>query len=132
MTIRAEWHDATKMIMVWTFTGDWTWTDYYTIRGVINEQIRREPHPVSIIVDMRNSSAMPQNPLSHARSAAEHSPDNLAQTVFVGLNPLLRTFFKVFETTYTRLMPKKQMKMALVGTFEEALALIAGQSSGAG
>jgi hypothetical protein len=120
MTVYAEWDNAEKTVMRWTFEGDWTWEEYYSTRKTTNQQISAQKYPVDLIVDMRASNALPSGVLMHARNAVFISPENISLTVYVGINPVLRAFFNMFNNLYRGLIRAKQLDMILVATIDDA------------
>src|SRR5690606_11312509 len=119
MPVSARWTDESQTIMLWEFEGKWTWDDYYLIRNETNAQISALDYDVDLIIDMRNSTALPQGVFTHGRNAFSASPKNIGQTVFVGLNPVLRSFYAMFNKLYTVLLSEKDFDTMLVATLEE-------------
>jgi hypothetical protein len=120
MTVYADWDNTEKTVMRWTFEGDWTWDEYYSVRKTTNQQISAQKHPVYLIVDMRASSALPSGVLMHARNAVFISPDNIDLTVDVGINPVLHAFFNMFSNLYRGLIHSKRLEMVIVATMDDA------------
>lgn len=123
MPVSAEWNDNTQTIMRWTFTGKWTWDEYYLCRKSINDDICGVGHVVDLIVDMREGSMLPANAMTHARSAVDSAPDNIGVTVVVGTNAMLRIFYNMFSKLYNTIAAK-DTNIRVVATLDDAFDLI--------
>lgn len=124
MPVSVQWADDEKSIMLWVFEGHWTWDDYYGIRDAANKQVSEVGYEVDLIIDMSGSSALPSGVLTHARSAFSASPSNIGFTVFVGLSPVLRSFYTMFSKLYHWMLSQKKLEMVMVATRDEAYEFI--------
>jgi hypothetical protein len=125
MPVSVKWDNDEQTIMRWVFEGNWTWEEYYTNRDAANAQVSEKGHRVDMIVDMRNSKTLPSGAMTHGKNAVSSAtPDNLGVTVFVGVNPVLRTFYSMFSQLYSRLLSNKHLDTVMVATLEEAYEII--------
>jgi hypothetical protein len=129
MTVYAEWDNADKTIMRWTFEGDWTWEEYYDARKTTNQEISAQKHPVDLIVDLRTSGTLPSGVLMHARNSVYIAPDNIGLTVYVGINPVMRAFYNMFRNLYRGLIHSKRLDMMMVATLDDAYAALAARDA---
>lgn len=125
MTVRAEWDNAEKTVMRWTFEGAWKWEEYYTLRASTNQKIAAENHNVDLIVDLSRSNALPSGILTHGKNAVSVTPKNIGTTILVGANPVLRAFYNMFSNLYRGLIASKELDMVMVATLEEAYQRLA-------
>ncbi len=124
MAVRTEWDNSEKTIMRWTFTGAWTWDEYYQARTATNARIAAENHIVDLIVDLRNSNTVPNGLLTHGKNAVTASPENIGVTALVGANAVLRAFYYMFDSLYRGLLKGKQLDMVMTVTMDDAYKLI--------
>lgn len=116
--------EADNHLVIWTFTGSWTWEDYYSNRDQVNQTITATEHAVNMIIDMTGSQLLPKNLMTHAGSAARRAPNNIGKTIFVGNNAILRVFFNMFSQLYGVMQAGKQMETHMVSSLEEAYQLL--------
>lgn len=122
MPVAIRFEDENRLV-IWEFSGNWTWNEYYEQRNAVNATIEASPHIVNMIIDLTNSNILPTNVLSNARSATRTIPTNLGKTIFVGTNALLRSFFNMFKQV-SGAVSRKAGNYHMVATLDEAYALL--------
>ena len=111
-------------LIIWTFVGSWTWDEYRAYQAESDNFVNASDQLVDMIIDMSNSTVLPQNILTNAGSAARSAPLNTGTVVFVSSNDVIRTFFAIFAKMYTALPSGRELSLKMVATLDEARELL--------
>lgn len=65
MAIDVSWGNEEQTLIHVTFTGNWTWYEFYAAAGTISQHMESAPRPVDIILDMQNSVPVPPDLMLH-------------------------------------------------------------------
>lgn len=106
MGITILWDNEEKTIIRYVYEGRWVWDDLHHARVQVHEMLNTVNHPVGIIVDVRESTLVPNGALSQGRQFATTSPTthpNEGRTIIVGANTFLRSMYDLFRKIYTTL-----------------------------
>lgn len=120
MGIDVRWFDERHNAILYTFQSPWDWDDYYAISGIAGEMFRDVGHKVAIIIDLTSSTGLPPGALTHLRRGINKEYDNRGTVILVGMN----RFVQSMSSMMVRLFPQAAKQMRMVGTLEDARAVI--------
>jgi len=123
MPIKTEWETDEKVVLLSIYEGHWDLDEFYAAVQDINNMMDSVDHEVNIILDMRNSKALPKGFIGAIRQTGKKRHPCLGTMVLVGGNLLLRTFNDMFLKLYPR--PSSSRAMYMVANYEEAHAIFA-------
>ncbi len=126
MGISVQWDNVDRTSLRYVYEGRWTWDELYRAVSEGNAMVGSVPHKVYIIIDVTHSSLIPQNALSQGMRVNAESPANMGLRIVVGANAFLRTLADVAAKVFGATQGGK-LNMRLVGTLDEARALIAAE-----
>jgi hypothetical protein len=97
MTISVQWNDDQHTIIVFTFSGSWSWADFHQACDVSRKMHQTVPHAVFSIFDMRDGDSLPTNVFSNIRYALDVTdPPNRTHTqAVVGAGFLVKALGEV-------------------------------------
>jgi hypothetical protein len=119
MDFKVEWFDDEKTILVWRFPEGYEWDDLVAALDVNEQMVGEVDHPVDQIIDLtQNREGPPPHLLSKFPKLAEIGPRQGVpnMSVMVGTRGLASTLGRIFSKLYVRL--------EMVDTMDEALAII--------
>jgi hypothetical protein len=125
--ITVEWADEARTIIYERYGPGWTWDEAYAAWEQVAQMVEgRGPDlQLSFILDMRESSLLPQDFLSNLRRFGQMSAEvnsNVELRIFVGANQVFRHFMNLFRRVYP---PASEALRALfVETVDDAHAAI--------
>jgi hypothetical protein len=130
MAINVSWQDEDKQIIRCNVEGRWTWDELHrSLRQTIH-LMDSVTHKVHFIIDLRNSSFIP-NPLGALAQAqgvaTPQTHPNEGVKVVVGANPMVRLVYDGYRRI-TNAMGKNQ-EFLFAGTLEEAHSMISRERS---
>lgn len=67
MNIIVDWGDADETLWIWRFVGTWTANDFKQALHTAQTAFVSKTHPIDVIVDIRQSQAVPKNLLALVR-----------------------------------------------------------------
>jgi len=127
MSIKVLWDNTEKTIIRYMYEGRWTWDDFqiaYTEAKVMLDEVN---HKVALIIDVRNSSLLPNGILSRAKNQTRTRHPNEDTVVIVGANAFVRAIYDVMRNLYADAIQKRGYYLA--STVEEAHTLLANLKS---
>lgn len=126
MAVTSGWYDDEQTIMLYTFTGAWTWEELYPAYQQAIQMENSVPYRVYVILDMRQSRRIPPAALTHLKSITDHQPDNLGVSVFVTTDRFSHALYEMGSKLYSRIRDYFEV----AATLEDALAIIARARAG--
>jgi hypothetical protein len=120
MGVSVEWANAEHTVVLWTVTGQWTWTDFDAGYEKMKHMAASVGHSIDSIYDLRHSILIPADVTTHVKFAFPYRPPNLRYLVAVGLD----TYIQLLWNTLTSMPNLRQWRAHFVDTLEEAYALI--------
>lgn len=122
MPVTFEWLDEERTIALTTMSGGWTWDEFGSISQQYREDLKTINHPVYeiIVFDQMARSWLPPNAISYGRNLLRSQPDNIIMSIAVTRNTFLRNMINMLMN-----LTQSSYKIAIVGTLDEAHALIA-------
>ena len=120
MPIRVYWEDTDQTIVRYDFEGKWMWDELYTAYYEAIAMETSVSYRVDIILDMRNSGAIPTNALLHMKNFSEKQPPNVGLSIFVTSN----AFVTALYNTAIKFYAKIAFYFRLVKTLDQAHAMI--------
>lgn len=124
MPITTQWDNDEQTIIRMVFQGRWTWEDLQAARDEsISLSIASSQQRICLIVDMRNTSIMPDGAIQQARTAFRNPlpPNNLNFTVVVGANMFIEMFYNLLKRVFQAQMSST---FAMSSSLEEARTII--------
>lgn len=121
MSITVAWDNPEKTILRQTYTGRWTWNQFYAASEQTRDLMDSVDHRVDILIDMRHSSTLPQNAMSHI-GVVERRHRNQGRIVAVGVNQLIQLMFRIVLP----IRPHLAEYILIVRTMDEAYAVLTG------
>ena len=88
MGIIVTWDNDAQTVLRYTYSGEWTWDEFYEVVGKGNAMIETVSHPVVSLVDMHDTDHIPTNAITNIRRIVDLSAQtrNTNISVFVGTN----------------------------------------------
>lgn len=125
MAIDVRWLNDEQTIVVLDFSGRWTWEELYTAYQQVGGMVSGKPGTIHAIMNRAQDefrSYAPPNAIVHSVSLIRKLPKNLGVGVIVDSgSPGLRALYDAIA----RLYPPFGRKLAVVATFDDAVAYIA-------
>src|SRR5687767_15951584 len=95
MSIVVDWYDSQKRLMLYVFSGKWTWSEFYDVYHKAVAMENSVPHRVDVVIDIRQSAIPPTNVLLNMKYIADNQPPNIGLSVVVSASPLIRSLYEV-------------------------------------
>jgi hypothetical protein len=128
MPVTLEWLDDGQQVLLYTYTGRWTWDEYHAIITETHRRLAGITHPVYAILDFTAASLIPSGSfVAHLSNGGRRLPDQLGFTVLAGSGLI----FCVVERVLAAL-PGRQREFVIVATLDEARARMAAYLASAG
>lgn len=127
MSIKVLWDDTDKTIIRYMYEGRWTWDDFQNAYVEAKVMLDEVNHKVALIIDVRNSSLLPNGILSRAKNQSRTRHPNEDTVVIVGANAFVRAIYDVMRNLYSDAIQKRGYYLA--STLEEAHTLLANLKS---
>lgn len=121
MSIKTEWGNDEKTILLFTYEPNWSWNDLNDAVTLAYDMMETIDHPVVHIADMRNASILPSGAMTQGRNLANRRHPRQTLLIVVGANSLVRTLGNTFSKIYSRVGGDSRNVYA--ATLEEAYAL---------
>jgi hypothetical protein len=123
MLIKIAWDDEAKTIVRYSFEKGWGWNDLNSAFAQAGELFSSVDHEVSVIMDFRDASLIPQNALSHIQRGFKNpKPTNVGLTVIITPTRFLQTMVDAAQKVFGG--KKIEWKMQFVNSEEAALSAI--------
>ncbi len=91
MGITIVWDNSDHTVMRMTFTSPWNWDDLETILTEVHAMLDTVNHRVDVIVDMKNSGAIPEGAFWRFHKLTQTKHRNRGRVILVGGNTFIRT-----------------------------------------
>lgn len=115
MNIQVSWLNAEQTVILAQTVRSWTWEDYYAAREQVNAQLNGVNHPVTLILN-GNRYSLPSNALSNFGRYTWDNNTKIVQIILASKGAFLHAMFQM----YLRLFPKRQKRVMMVRSLEEA------------
>lgn len=127
MSVHPVWDNPEKTIVRHVFEGRWTIEDIRVSSREAWDMMGTVQHTVHAILDFTQGNTLPSGGvLAQTNRIATLRPANAGIVVVVTTSYLIQALATAFEKIYGRFHPR--LRYYVVGTLEEAYALIAAQS----
>ncbi len=117
MAITVTWATPEKTAFYWRFEGKWNWIEYADAMNQSNTLAREVAYPIDVIVDLRASSLLPSNILSHIKLDKAAEPEKLGRVALLGAN----LFVRRITDALSKINRTFENKFITAETLEEAL-----------
>jgi hypothetical protein len=67
MAIAVAWYDIGQTILLYRFSPEWTWEEFFEIKQQADAMLDTIDHPAALIFDLTRSEILPTDALSNAR-----------------------------------------------------------------
>jgi hypothetical protein len=106
MPVEVTWDNPEKTIIKRTFTGQWTWDEFYTTSATVMDMMSEVEHPVYVFADFLGGANLPTgSAMTHARNVIRNYPDNWAGLIVVSnklfIGMMVKSFGSVFASMAT-------------------------------
>ena len=122
MPVNIEWDNEAKTIIRMELVGNWTWDEAYRGAQQGYAMLETVDHEVGVLMDLRNSKAIPSNAITHARIMIKQRHPRTGLTVFVGTTTFFTALWNVFSRLYTLLA--RQQNSVFAPTMEDARRML--------
>ena len=120
MPVTVEWDDEAHTTILYTFTDDWEWDEFLTLRGQVDVMLDGIDHPIGVILYIRDPKALPHNIYSRVGQLEIARHPLLQAVVFVSTSPMIQTIYGVLSQVYW----SKLAYHGLTSTLQRARELI--------
>ncbi|MCU0499147.1 MAG: hypothetical protein MUF87_17475 [Anaerolineae bacterium] len=123
MSIKTNWENEDKTVILHIYEGEWSWEDYYQAQTVkTKEMMQSVSHTVHIFADFHTTNYIPRGVLiSHVQNALKAYPPNWGFLIFV----IKSGFLKSLGTKIIALLPTDYKKRVFfANTYKEAHLII--------
>jgi hypothetical protein len=120
MGVIVEWANTEHTVILWTITGQWTWTQFDAAYDKMKEMAGSVNHSIDGIYDLRQSILIPADVTTHVKFAFPYRPPNLRHIIAVGLD----SYIQLLWNTLTTIPSLRQWRVHFVNTIEEAYNFI--------
>src|SRR5262249_26247560 len=115
------WDNEDKTIIRSEGEGSWTWEEFHQALQEIVEMVKTVDHRVDLVHNHKPDSRRPQGSgMPHFQRAIRIMPPNVELNIFVNTNAFGRAIVSIF----TRVYSTQGSRFVMVGSLEEAYALI--------
>lgn len=128
MALDVNWANDEHTIVIYTFVDPWTWDEFYRCWGWLKAEMDASAQPISIIMDLRASRAIPPDIMEHLKAILVQVHPNFSRaTAYVGAG-MLKNLYPVM---LRQLAPEMvgQVQAFFAPTLEEARQLLDDWSS---
>lgn len=124
MGIQVTWHNPDKYILLWEFSGRWTWKQFDQARAEVRAAVLDVGHPIGMIVEFLPGSLTPPDLISRVRYLSQSipAPPIVVFKVFIVPDTLLMSLLKALQV----FLPA-HWRGGFADTREEAAALLEAQ-----
>lgn len=121
MPVVFQWMDEERTIALTTMSGEWTWDEFSIVSEQYHNDLRAIEHTVYeiILMDQMARNWLPPNAISYGRRLLKDQPNNVALTVTVTRNALIRNIVNMLLK-----LTKSTYPIHIVGAMEEATTII--------
>ncbi len=116
MPIDVSWGNEKKTYTVFHFEGKWTWDEYHRSISDAYALVKDIPYNVNILIDVVDSSLLPQNLLSHIGSTMRQPQKPFDLAVIVTSS----RFIEVLARTIERLYGRQKTRFQVTNNLDEA------------
>jgi hypothetical protein len=119
MPVNICWFNENQTILVYEFTGNWTWNEFYPQYQQVMEMTRDIPHRIDVLLDMRRAGRLPLNILTHVRNISDRQTANAGLSVIVTNSQFIRAMYQAGCKFYGGI----QHYFGVATSIEEAIAM---------
>lgn len=125
MGVEVTWVNPEHTAILFVYSKDWTWNDYYQSRVERNAMLSNINHVVDVILVFEAGKYhLPPNTLSNLGRIWQKRHPNLGKVYLVGLSPVLKAVSNVFFKVY----PSAQSRTRIVDTLADALSMVGAET----
>ena len=112
MPVQLDWENEAHTIVRMELIGQWTWQEAYEGSQLGYTMLESVDHTVNVIIDLSKSTGLPLLALTHARNMIARRHPRTGMTVFVGVNTLFLSLWKIFSSAYSQFASKREFAIA--------------------
>jgi hypothetical protein len=121
MPITVTWDDADPTILVYSYSGRWTWAEYQAATRQAFALVGGT-QPVDVIADFSSGGLLPENAMSNFRRSIENNPQALQFRVAVLV--LRHDFMARMVDVFTRIYGRMGGKLRTTESLDDARRII--------
>jgi hypothetical protein len=121
MSVRVEWDNQERTVILWSFVGRWTWGEFDETIKTMTAMAESVDHSVDLIMDVGQMSILPADMVTHVKSRYLSKARKLERLTAVGVDSHLQFLWN----TFTDLPYARHLKLTFFDTLDEARAYLA-------
>lgn len=114
-----RFHDNENTIRS-VYQGNWTWDEFYEDQTAVLAFLDQSQTPANMIIDLRESGALPSGALGHLKNIKTTSHPNMNKTIILGANLLMQMMAKMMRKLSSHIP-----EQVFFDTLDEALVYLA-------
>ena len=118
--IKIQWSDTQQNIVIWTFSDQWTWNDFYTAQNEVQNRINKVNGIVDSIFITPQQQKVPSSAISHFRKIITKRHNRHDMLVVVGSSMFLSALLNMV----IKFIPSASHQFHFVSTQDEAYKII--------
>jgi hypothetical protein len=127
MAVTVRWHDCSKTILFFTFTGHWTWEEFAEAVHTTIDMTKDRTGTIPVLIDMSASkNIIPPNITTRAAQTSELAENHLDPVIVIGASKMWQVMVNVLRQLGNTLA----QRVTFVETLEEAEAVRVNDSDG--
>jgi len=103
MAITVDWDNDEQRILRYTFTGTWTWEEFFTHLTTGRAMMRRVNHDVHIVCDLTESGFVPKNSVKPFKNIVDSRPANTGVVFIITNAYLLNAIYLALKRVYPQI-----------------------------
>lgn len=113
MAITVNWDNAEKTVLRCDFDKIWSWNDVFAMNREIERALTTVAHPVVVMMIMDGKQFPHSGTLTYTKNLfAQDHPNYARHVIFIGGNPLLKTFERIIRKAYVQSMENVRIDYA--------------------
>ena len=121
MSVRIEWDNEERTIILWSFVGRWTWGEFDETVKAMTAMAESVDHNVDLIMDVGQMSILPADIVTHVKLKYLKKSRKMERLIAVGVDSHLQLFWN----TFTDLPYASHLKLTFFDTLNEARVYLA-------
>ncbi len=118
MSIRVQWLDDHKTVILREIVECWTWDEFYKSLYGVSTMLRSIGHTVHLVEDFSQASDFPGNEFMSDRTIVKIKPANFGKAIAVVPSPLYREMYQALSLVF----PMLSERVVFANTRDEAFA----------
>ena len=106
MSIQVAWDSDDYTVLRYIFYGWWSWQDLDDAVAIAEPMIRSVPHPVHVLIDLRESCDVPNLDTMEDTRAMSMAPGTSSYLILTGEIWMTRKFYELSKRLYRSRRPR--------------------------